>query len=104
VATCLYVFFTFLALIIFYAIRNKENFWKTKQPSSLLNISFLITFIFSLVIVYVPVFQKWFSFLPLSMISVASILALMIIYFFVADYVKVWYYRRGALGSPSISR
>jgi len=98
VATCLYVFFTFLALIIFYAIRNKENFWKTKQPSSLLNIAFLITFIVSIAVVYIPVFQKWFSFLPLSMASIAVIVVLMVIYFFAVDYVKVWYYRTNFFG------
>jgi Mg2+-importing ATPase len=101
VATCLYVFFTFLALIIFYAIRNKENFWKTKQPSTLLNISFLITFVVSIAVVYIPIFQKWFSFVPLSISSVMIILVLMVVYFIAADYVKVWYYRRGSFSKPS---
>lgn len=93
VATSLYIFFTFLALIIFYAIRNKENFWKTKQPSHLLNISFLLAFVFSLAIIYVPQFRAWFSFVPLQATSVGIILTLMILYLSAIDFVKVQYYR-----------
>jgi len=93
VETSLYIFLTFLGLIIFYAIRNRENFWKARRPSRLLSISFLLAFVFSLTIIYIPQFQAWFSFVPLSAMSVAVILMLMILYFFVADFVKVQYYR-----------
>lgn len=91
--TSLYVFFAFQALIIFYAIRNKGHFWDTKMPPPLLNISFLVAFVFSLAIVYVPISQVWFSFVPLPFVSVATIIAFIIFYFFATDLVKVWYYR-----------
>lgn len=93
VQTNLYVFLTFLALIVFFTIRNKNYFWKTRRPSSLLSISFLLAFIFSLGVVYVPQFQTWFSFVPMSRAAVLSIIFLMIIYFFAADLMKVIYYR-----------
>ncbi len=96
VATGLYVFLTFLALIVFYAIRNKENFWKTKQPSRLLNVSFVLAFVFSLAIIYMPQFQAWFSFVPLPAASVIVILILMVLYLFAVDFVKVRYYKFSA--------
>ena len=42
VQTSLYLFFTFQALIIFYAIRNTDHFWKTKAPPLTLNLAFLV--------------------------------------------------------------
>ncbi len=93
VQTSLYAFFTLQALSIFYAVRNKGHFWKTKAPSSLLNASFLLASAFSLAIVYLPLFQRWFSFTPLPAASVAVILALIIPFFFATDFVKVKYYK-----------
>ena len=91
--TSLYVFFTFQALIIFYAIRNKGHFWKAKTPPPVLNISFLVASAVSLVIIYIPTFQAWFSFVPLPLVSVLTIIAFVIFYFFATDAVKVWYYK-----------
>jgi Mg2+-importing ATPase len=91
--TSLYLFFTFQALIIFYAIRNKSHFWKTKRPPLLLNISFLIAFVFSLVVIYIPAFMTWFSFVPLPMGSVLTIIGFVVFYFFATDAVKVWFYK-----------
>jgi Mg2+-importing ATPase len=94
VQTSLYVFFTFQALVIFYAIRNKNHFWQAKSPANILNVAFLLAFIFSLGIIFVPQFQIWFSFVPLSIISIITILVLMAAYFFIADTIKVWYYKK----------
>ena len=93
VATKLFVFIAFLSLIIFYAVRNKDNFWKTNLPPRSLNLSFFFAFLCSILMVYVPLFQAWFSFAPLRAGSVTIILVLMVLYFFAADFVKVWYYR-----------
>lgn len=92
IQTSLYAFFTLIGLIIFYAIRNKQNFWKAKPPPALVNISFTIGFIFSFAIIYARVFQDWFSFVPLSAATTATILIMMAVYFFAADWVKVWYF------------
>ena len=99
VQTSLYVFLTFQALIIFYAIRNRKHFWKAKAPSSLLNVSFILAFVCSLGITYIPQFQAWFSFVPLPAASVGVIFGLMILYFIAVDFVKVWHCRLKANSS-----
>lgn len=93
IQTSLYLFFTYQALVIFYAIRNKGHFWKAKSPPAVLNISFLLAFMVSLAIIYIPVFQTWFSFVPLPLESVLTILVFVIFYFFATDAIKVWYYK-----------
>ena len=92
--TSLYVFITFLSFVVFYAIRNRDHFWKTKTPSHLLNFSFLLASAFSLAIIYIPQSQTWFSFVPIAFMSVITIFILMITYLFALDLVKVLYYRR----------
>jgi Mg2+-importing ATPase len=93
IQTSLYVFFTFTALIVFYAFRSNGYFWKVKAPSAMLNISFLLTFLFSLGLIYVPLFQGWFHFVPLSGAAIMVLIATTVIYFFILDIMKVWYYR-----------
>ncbi len=94
--TSLYVFITFLSFVVFYAIRNRGHFWKTRAPSHLLNVSFLLASVFSLAIVYIPQFQSWLSFASLPIASVITIFALMAVYLFAIDFVKVFYYRQGS--------
>ncbi len=96
--TSLYVFLTFQALIIFYAIRNKKHFWKAKMSSAALNISFFLAFVLSLGIIFIPQFQAWFSFVPISATAIGTIMILMLLYFLAVDYVKVWYYQGTRLG------
>ncbi len=93
--TSLYVFITFLSFVVFYAIRNRGHFWKTRAPSHLLNVSFLLASVFSLAIVYIPQFQSWLSFASLPTGSVITIFALMAVYLFALDFAKVFYYRQG---------
>jgi Mg2+-importing ATPase len=93
IQTSVYLYITFIALIIFYALRNKGYFWKAKKPSTLLNISFLAAFIISFVIIYIPIFQEWFHFVGLSLPAALTILGIMIFYFILIDLIKVWYYK-----------
>ncbi len=97
--TSLYLFFTFLALAIFYSVRSKRSFWKEKAPPKLINTSFLLGFVFSLAIVYVPQFQRWFSFMPLPALSVALIVLWVAVYFVASDFIKVKYYNAVAKSS-----
>jgi Mg2+-importing ATPase len=92
VQTSLYVFLTFQALVIFYVVRTKKHFWNAKRPSTLMNIFFLLAFIVSLSVIYIPKFQTWFSFVPLTLSAIGVIFGLMILYFLSADFVKVRYY------------
>ncbi len=91
--TSLYVFFTFQALIIFYAVRNKDHFWKAKAPPFFLNMSFLSAFVFSLAVIYVPRLQTMFSFVPLPVSSIGIIFGLMVFYFIAVDYLKAWAFK-----------
>jgi Mg2+-importing ATPase len=93
IQTSLYVFFTFTALIVFYAFRSNGYFWKVKAPSAMLNISFLTTFIISCSIIYIPLFQHWFHFVPLSLGMLVTLISTTLIYFLILDSMKVLYYR-----------
>lgn len=93
VQTSLYLFFTITALIVFYAFRNKTYFWKGSRPSFMLNIFFLLTFVIACGITYIPIFQSWFHFVPLSLIALVTLVAVTVFYFFILDLMKVWYYR-----------
>jgi len=93
IQTSVYIYITFIALIVFYALRNKTYFWKAKKPSRLLNISFVTAFIGAFAIIYIPIFQHWFHFVRLSTGAAAIILLIMAIYFIAIDLIKVWYYR-----------
>jgi P-type Mg2+ transporter len=91
-ATHLYLFFTFIALVVFYAIRSKPHFWETKPPPKTINIAFFLAFATSLALIYLPNPQSWFSFSPLSWPSLFNLTALTVLYFFVVDLVKTKYY------------
>ncbi len=93
VETSLYIFLTFIALIVFYSVRSERSFWNAKKPSTVLNISFALAFLFSLCIIYIPQFQIWFSFAPLSLVTLAILAILTLIYFFIVDVIKVWYFK-----------
>lgn len=93
IQTSLYVFFTFTALIVFYAFRNNGFFWQVKRPSLLLNLSFFLTFVFSVGIIYIPFLQPYVHFVPLSFRMLAVLMVTTVIYFFILDLMKVWYYR-----------
>lgn len=93
VETSLYVFITFIGLIVFYSIRVKKPFWKAKPSPWLINISFILAFFLSFIIIYIPLFQRWFSFAGLSLNSVLIILGLTAAYFLITDIAKVFFYR-----------
>ncbi len=100
--TSLFVFFTLQALVIFYAVRNKGHFWKTKAPSAILNIFFAADFVFSISIIYIHQFQEWFSFTPLPLKSILLIFLLVVPYFVAVDFAKVWYYKLLGSGKPNV--
>ena len=93
VETSLYVFITFIGLVVFYSIRIKTNFWKAKPSTKIINLSFSLAFVFSFIIIYIPVFQRWFSFVALPFPAVLLLLGLTVIYFLITDFIKVLYYK-----------
>ena len=94
--TGLYMFFTAIAFIVFYAIRNRGHFWQAKVPPLALNVAFVVGFIVAVLFVYLYPFRIWFSFVPLTSFMMTWILMLVGVYFFVADTFKVWYYKYGS--------
>ncbi len=93
VQTSMFLYLTFLQLFVIVSIRNRDHFWKGKRASLLLSTAISLAFLFSLALPYIPIFARLFSFTPLPLQELFIILALVIIYVFVLDVVKVWYYR-----------
>jgi len=93
VQTSMFLYLTFLQLFVIVSIRNRDHFWKGKKPSLLLFTAISLAFLFSLALPYIPIFARLFSFTTLPLQELGIILALAVIYVFVLDTVKVWYYR-----------
>jgi Mg2+-importing ATPase len=93
IQTSVYLYITSIALIVFYSVRSKSFLWKAKKPSKLLNASFAAAFIASFAVIYVPLFQHYFHFVTLPILPVLVILAIMIGYVVLIDFIKVYYYR-----------
>lgn len=92
IQTSMFLYLTFLQLFVIVSIRNKDHFWKGKRPSWLLSIAIFLAFLVSLALPYIPVFGSLFHFIPLPLVELAIILALVVVYVFVLDFVKVWYH------------
>ncbi len=93
IQTSMFLFLTFVQLIVIVSIRNHDFFWKGKKPSLLLSSAMIMAFVVSLALPYIPIFARLFSFIPLPLGELAIILALVLVYLFLLDLIKVWYYR-----------
>lgn len=97
--TALFLYLTFIQLIVIFSIRNKTFFWRGEAPSAPLTVAFACAFLFSLSLAYVPVFQRSCSLAPLPAREIGLLVGMTLLYFLVLDVVKVWYYgtakRRG---------
>ncbi len=91
--TSLFLFLTFIQLIVIFSIRNTDYFWKGKHPSFLLTAATTIVFFLSVIITYVPVLSHLFSFIPLPIQELSLIILISEAYFIALDIVKVWYYK-----------
>jgi Mg2+-importing ATPase len=91
--TGLYLFLTLTGLIVIFSIRNKDHFWRAPKLSKAMALSFtLVTFI-SIVTIYIGITKKLFSFSTLPIDILAMTLAISILYVFVLDTVKTWFYK-----------
>lgn len=99
VETSMFLYLTFVQLIVIVSIRNQDHFWKGKRPSTLLAIAISLAFIGSLALPYIPILAGLFSFTPLPLSQIGIILGLVVVYLFALDRVKVWYYRIVERGS-----
>ena len=93
IQTSMFLCLTCIQLIVIVAVRNRNHFWRGKRPSWLLAIAIALACVVSLALPSLTVFKNLFHFTPLPLQEFAIILALLVVYVFVLDLVKVWYYR-----------
>ena len=91
--TSMFLYLTFIQLAAIILVRNQDHFWRGKKPSFLLFGAISLAFFLSLVLPYIPLFEHLFVFVPLPLRNLAIILTLVVVYVFVLDLCKVWYYK-----------
>jgi Mg2+-importing ATPase len=93
IQTSMFLFLSLLQLIVIVSIRNHDFFWRGTRPSPLLMIAITLAFVISLALTYIPFTAHLFSFIPLPLPELALVAGLTLLYVFVLDGIKVWYYR-----------
>lgn len=93
VRTSLYLFLTLLGFVVIMAVRNRQHFFLAVKMSRALKLAFGIIATITVLMVYLPLTQKLFSFKALSFPAMLFILASTGIYFVGLDIIKVWFYR-----------
>jgi len=93
IQTSMFLYLSFIQLIVIVSIRNRDFFWRGTMPSALLLVAISLAFVVLLALPYIPVFARLFSFTALPLQALAILLALVVVYLFVLDVIKVWYYR-----------
>jgi P-type Mg2+ transporter len=91
--TALYLYLTVLGFVIILSVRNKEHFWKAPKFSKYLALSFTLIAAISIAIIYIEPTKHIFSFTPLSASILETIAIMTIVYLFVLDSIKVWFYQ-----------
>ena len=92
-STGLYLFLTFIALIVIFSIRNKDHFWRAPKLSKAMKTSFAAIMVISIALVYIPFTKRIIGFSNFSIGLFVPIVFLTLIYFVVMDTVKVWFYK-----------
>ncbi|HEY1645374.1 MAG TPA: cation-transporting P-type ATPase [Candidatus Saccharimonadales bacterium] len=92
-STGLFLFLTFSGLIIIFAIRTKDHFWRAPKFSAAMKIVFALVAVISLALVYIPTTKRVLHFSSFTPGLFGIMLVLTLIYFFVIDTVKVWFYK-----------
>lgn len=93
VQTSMFLYLTCIQLIVIVAIRSRDHFWRGERMSWPLALAMSFAFVASLALPYLPLFENLFHFTALPLRELAFILASLVVYVFVLDIVKVWYYR-----------
>ena len=91
--TGLFLFLTLTGLVVIVSIRNKGHFWRAPKFSLSMKAAFLLVAILTLILIYTGITRKLFSFttLPWSILLVTGLLT--ILYVFILDLVKVWFFQ-----------
>lgn len=91
--TSIYIAITLLQLVVIFSIRSKLHFWKAKDPSYPLVGAMLVVSIISVIIPYISFTKNLFHFIALPMSELSFIIIMVLIYLFLLDILKVWYYK-----------
>ncbi len=92
-STGLYLFLTFIALIVIFSIRNKDHFWRAPKLSRPMKTSFAAIAVISVALVYLPFTKRILGFSNFSISLFSVMILLTLVYFVVMDTVKVWFYK-----------
>ena len=80
-------------LVLLYAIRTHQQFWKAKAPSKwLVGLSF-VSFAVAVGMPFTAFGHTFFKFISPSMRDIAIVMGIVILYFFVSEAIKLAYYR-----------
>ncbi len=90
--TNLFIFLTFTQLIVILSVRNKRHLWQGKKPSLLVLGSVTGFLLLTLAMIYITPIAHLFSFAPLPLVSICTILIFSIGYILLLDYIKVYYF------------
>ncbi len=107
IQTNMFLFLTFLQLIVIVSIRHRDSFWKGAGPSPILAVAIVVAFVVSLGLPYLPFTAHLFGFIPLPLQELMIAVGLVLVYVVVLDLVKVWYYRnvdKESSSGPNLSR
>jgi Mg2+-importing ATPase len=91
--TGLYLFLTLAALVVIFSIRNRDHFWRAPKLSNPMRLAFAVISVISIVTIYIGLTKRLFSFTSLPIGILAITLIIVVIYVFILDTIKVWFYR-----------
>lgn len=96
--TSLFIFLTISQLGIVLCVRNKAHFWRAIKLSSGLRSALISVALITVLITYLGVTKRLFSFTSVSMEILGAVALGTIIYVFILDYIKVWFYNSNISG------
>jgi Mg2+-importing ATPase len=91
--TSLFLFFNLTQLLVIISVRRKGFFWRGAKPSKPLLIATLLFIASSVAIIYVPSIAQFFSFVPLSLPTLALLFVTAAAFLFLLDLTKVGMYK-----------
>jgi Mg2+-importing ATPase len=91
--TALFLFINLTGLIIIFSVRNKDHFWKAPEISWQLKTAVYSVGFLSIGIIYLSFARHFLTLTKLPLKILLITLVSVLIYLFVLDLIKVWFYR-----------
>jgi len=80
-------------IFVIFSIRTHRFFLKSKKPSTILILFSFLVFLITLILPFTNFGKEFFGFISPPISSLLTVLSLVIIYFFVSEWVKLKYYQ-----------